>query len=197
MAVHSAGTPVSVSLAVRFKLTDLDYKPLPRVPVRLVFGSDDNWQNAGAGQRFTTDEKGQHTFTTTVVLDRQMKKKPTNFLDSLVSQPVPMDHLLVAAELEYATYHWLYAIDIFHIPPHGDTLLDHTAIWTRDAKGNFTVEATHDRDGWHFPELGKLVLTAAGYDTENFALRPDDSDSSGTRWTLDLAFKRHPPPIRR
>ena len=29
-----------VTLDVAFKLTDLDYHPLPNVPVRLVFGSD-------------------------------------------------------------------------------------------------------------------------------------------------------------
>lgn len=125
-----------------------------------------------------------------------MKKKPTNYADSLSTPPQPMDHLLVAAELEYATYRWLYAIDLFHMPP-GDTMVDGEAIWTRDARGNFTRPAKRDRDGWHMPELGGLVLTTPGVEVANFALRRDASDPSGGRWTLDLGFKRHPPPIRR
>src|SRR5262245_11774688 len=148
----------AVPLAVRFKLTDLDYKPIPQANVRLVFGSDKNWQDANAGTRFVTDANGEYTFTTKVVPDRQMKQKPTNYKDSLTAPPRPMDHLLVGAELEYATFRWRYAIDIFHTPPDGDTMLSGQAIWTRDASGHFTREARQDRDGWHMPELGGLVL---------------------------------------
>jgi len=200
MTAFSAGpgpSPVVVPLAVRFRLTDLDYKPIPKAPVRIVFGSDAGWQNAGAGQSFVTDAKGEHTFTANVVFDRQMKKVPTNYRDSLSSPPVPMDHLLVATELEYATYRWVYALDVFSIPPGGDTLLEGTTLWTRDARGNFTRQAKQDRDGWHLPELGGLVLTVPGHEPWNFALRPDETDPARGRWTLDLAFKRHPAPIRR
>ena len=195
VSVDEPATPVS--LAVRFRLTDLDYKPIPKVPVRMVFGSDAGWQKAGAGHQFVTGDNGEHTFTAGVVLDRQMKKVPTNYRDSLSSQPVPMDHLLVAAELEYATYRWLYALDLFHIPPGGTMTGGVPALWTRDASGNFTRQAKQDRDGWHLPELGGLVLSAPGYEPWKFALGPDDTDPSGGKWTLDLAFKRHPAPIRR
>jgi len=202
MTALSAGpgpSPAPVALAVRFKLTDLDYKPIANAAARIVFGSDPGWQDAGAGHKFVTDAKGEHTFTASVVLDRQMKTKPTNYRDSLTSKPVPMDHLLIATELEYATYRWVYALDVFSIPPGGDTLTDGVpALWTRDARGNFTQKAKQDRDGWHLPELGGLVLSGGpGHDVWNFALRPDDTDPSRGRWTLDLAFKRHPAPIRR
>ena len=192
---ENPATPVS--LAVRFKLTDLDYKPIAKAPVRIVFGSDAAWQNAGAGHQFVTGENGEHTFTASVVLDRQMKKVPTNYRDSLSSQPVPMDHLLVATELEYATYRWVYALDVFSIAPGGDTLLEGQKLWTRDASGSFTRQAKQDRAGWHMPELGGLVLTTPGHEPWNFALRPDETDPSRGRWTLDLAFKQHPAPIRR
>jgi hypothetical protein len=186
----------AVSLAVRFKLTDLDGKPIPKTDVRIVFGSDKNWQDANAGQRFVTDANGEHRFTASVVLDRQMKKLPTNYIESLKSAPRPMDHLLVGAELEYATIRWLYALDLFHIPP-GDSMLSDRTVWIRDPRGNFTRQPKQDRNGFHLPEMGGLVLTGLGHEPSDFALKPDDTDPSGGRWTLTLGFKRHPEPIRR
>jgi hypothetical protein len=198
MALGAAQNPpaAAVPLVVRFRLTDLDEKPLPKVPVRIAFGSDKTWQQAGAGHRFVTDANGAHTFTASVELDRQMKKVPTNYKDSLTSVPVPMDHLLVATELEYAGLPWLYATDIFHIPP-GDTLLDGRKVWIRDERGNFTRQPRQDRDGLHLPEMGGLVLTGFGHDVTRFALKPDENDPSRGRWTLDLSFKQQPAPIRR
>ena len=51
-----------VPLDVTFKLTDLDYKPVAGAPVRIVFGSDLDWQAPNAGRRFVTDAKGEHRF---------------------------------------------------------------------------------------------------------------------------------------
>jgi len=46
---------MNVSLRVHFTLTDLDYHPIRDVPVRVVFGSDPDWQRKGNGYRFVTD----------------------------------------------------------------------------------------------------------------------------------------------
>src|SRR5215204_3063906 len=79
----------SVSLAVRFKLTNLDYQPIPAADVRLVLGSSAGWQAATAGTRFTTDARGEHRFETLVMLEARSRKRPANFMDSLLSRPQP------------------------------------------------------------------------------------------------------------
>src|SRR5262245_43011848 len=84
-----------VTLDVEFKLTDLEYKPIPNVPIRLVFTSDKDWQSATAGQRFNTDARGEAKLAANVVLDKRMKKMPTNFWSSLVSTPQQTDHVIV------------------------------------------------------------------------------------------------------
>src|SRR5262245_15100259 len=120
-----------VQLRVRFALTDLDYRPIAGAPVRVVFGSDPDWQRRSSGHRFTTDAKGEHRFATRVSLDTQRRKIPTNFVGSLLSGPQLTDHLLIGAELEYATFSWLYTVDVFRFPDGADVLLDGEAIYTR------------------------------------------------------------------
>jgi hypothetical protein len=48
-----------VALDVSFKMIDVENRPLPGVPVRLVFGAGADWQSPNAGHRFVTDAKGE------------------------------------------------------------------------------------------------------------------------------------------
>src|SRR5262245_20918338 len=182
-----------VTLDIEFKLTDLDYKPIPNAPVRLVFTSDKDWQSATGGQRFTTDAKGEAKLTANVVLDKRMKKMPTNFWTSLVSTPQQTDHLVVGAEMEYMEFRWLYTVEVFHFRD-GTDLLGEVAIYSRDERGDFTRKAERKGTDWVISDLRGMVLTTAGYDPWNFALSPD---AAGKRWQLKLGFKRFPPPVRR
>jgi hypothetical protein len=122
-----------VALSVEFKLTGLEYRPLPKAPVRLVLGTPPDWQSASAGHRFVTDAEGTHRFTTSTVL----------------------------------------------------------------ARGVFTRKAKQESGGWMMPDLGGLALTHPGHEPWNFMLEPDPADPSNLRWTLRIAFKRSPEPIRR
>jgi hypothetical protein len=186
-----------VALNVHFTLTDLDYKPIPDVAVRVTFGSDPRWQSADSGERFVTDANGEHRFTASVVIDKLARKLPTNFLDSVFSRSKLTDHLMVATELEYATYHWLYTVDLYRFPGGDPVMLDGTAVYTRDATGAFTSKAHLDEGGWRMAELNGLVLTTPGHEPWDYSLQPDDGDPAQQKWTLKLSFKRSPPPIRR
>ena len=150
---------------------------------------------AGTGHRFVTDAKGEHRFEARVSLDKQRRKLPTNFVASLLSGPQLTDHLLIGAELEYATFPWLYMVDVYRFPNGADVLLDGESIYSRARRGDFTRKASHDGDGWRIADLGNLVLTSPGHEAWNFMLQPDPADSKGTRWTLDMAFKRSPAPV--
>ena len=191
----AGATPVS--LAVRFKLTDLDYKPLPESEVRLVFGSDADWQSPSVGHRFVTDGNGEHRFETTATLDKVARKTPTNFIGSLVSRPQITDRLMVGAELEYMTFRWLYRLDAYRFPDSGDIVRDGVSLFSKNAQGRFDEKAELTPGGWKIADLGGMMLTDPGYDAWNFMFEPDTGDATGKRWTLDLAFKRSPPPVRR
>jgi hypothetical protein len=189
-------SPKNVSLHVRFTLTDLDYRPIAGAPVRVVFGSDPGWQHQQSGYRFVTDSKGEHRFDARVNLDKQPRKMPTNFVGSLLSGPQLTDHLLIGAELEYATFRWLYTVDVYRFPGGADVQLDGESVYSRDAQGDFTRKASHDEDGWRMADLGNLVLTAPGHEAWNFMLQPDAADEKGSQWTLEISFKRSPAPVR-
>src|SRR4029453_10628312 len=92
-AVGGTASAEPVALAVHFTLTDLDDRPLPGASVRLVLGSVSGWQGASAGHRFVTDASGAYRFAVSAVLDTQPRKRPTNFLSSLMSRPQETDHL--------------------------------------------------------------------------------------------------------
>jgi hypothetical protein len=189
--------PRDVVLHVRFALTDLDYHPVASAPVRLVFGSDANWQRQLSGDRFITDTKGEHRFTARVSLDKRPRKLPTNFVGSLLSRPQMTDHLMVGAELEYMTFQWLYTVDIYRFPGGDDVLMDGEAVYTRDSHGDFTRKASHEGHDWRIADLGNLLVTSPGHQAWNSMLQPDPADASGAQWTLEIAFKRSPPPVRR
>lgn len=159
--LSSAADAQNVILDVNFKLTDLDYKPLSNTPVRLVFGSDKDWQSPAAGQKLMTDAKGEVKLTANVVLDKRSKKMPTNFLSSLMSAPQQTDHIVVGAELEYMQFRWLYTVEIFHFRD-GTDLLGEVAIFSRDERGHFTRKAERKGTDWMIADLPGLVLTTPG-----------------------------------
>jgi hypothetical protein len=196
LAATTPAQSMTVALDVTFKLTDLDYKPLAGVPARVVFGSEPNWQNPNAGHRFVTDAKGEAHFSAQVDLEEKMKKVPTNFVGSLLSGPQKAHYLRVGAEMTYFENPWLYTVDLYRFAG-GDTMLDDNPVYTRDERGAFTRLAKQDKSGWTMADMSGLVLTMPGFEAWDFALDPGPADPAHQRWTLRLAFKKAPAPVRR
>jgi hypothetical protein len=192
-SIVSKASAQPVIVEVNFQLTDLDYKPIPNTPIRLVFASDKDWQSATAGQRFVTDAKGEAKLTANVVLDKKLKKLPTNFVSSLLGAPQQTDHIVVGVELEYMEFRRLYTVEIFHFRA-GTDMLGEVAIYSRDEQGRFTRKAERKGSDWIIADLRGVVATTPGYEPWNFALEADPSEK---RWQLRLAFKKFPPPVRR
>ena len=113
-----------------------------------------------------------------------------------MSRPQTTAHLMVGAELEYLTFRWLYRLDAYRFPA-GDIVRDGLSLYSRNAQGRFVEKAEFSAGGWKTADLDGLMLTDPGYDAWNFMFQPDPTDAAGKRWTLDLAFKRSPPPVRR
>jgi hypothetical protein len=190
-----------VALDVEFKLTDLEYKPLPVQTVRLVFGAGKDWQEPNTGHRFVTDANGQAAFTTQVPIDRRWTTVPIGFTG--ISKPVRADHLQIAAEMERVlpgmdagkdlTLHQLYKMDIDVLPGGDCKTSDFTDVYLPDAQGRFTNPVP--RTGMTIPNSGGLVLTGIAYQTWDHQLGA--VDEAKTHWKLKLAFKRNPPPVRR
>jgi hypothetical protein len=191
----------NVTLDVEFKLTDLEYKPLPGQAVRLVFGADKDWQAPNVGNRFVTDANGQAVFTVPTVLDRRWTSVPIGFTG--LSKPTRADHLQIAAELERVLpgmdsgkdliLRQLYKMDVDVLPGGDCATSDFTDVYLPDAQGRFGKPVP--RTGMTIPNSGGLVLTGIGYQTWDHQLGA--VDEAKTHWKLKLAFKRNPPPVRR
>jgi hypothetical protein len=196
----------TVSIDVEFKFTDLDYKPLPRENMRVVFGAAQGWQNPDSGHKFVTDEKGEARFTTTGLVDKRWRSKPVGFTP--FSVPVRTEHMMIAAELEHKlqltkdgevrVFHWVHTMDIDCTQGECATT-DFTALYTPDATGRFTQQPPRygaQNDGWKIPELKGMVLAGMGYQPWDFLMTPNPADPEHKR-KLKLAFKRFPPPVWR
>jgi len=185
------------SLDVQFKLTTLDYQPIASAPVRVTFGAESTWQAPGTGTSFVTDAAGTFRFTAPAPIDAQQKKIPTNFADSVLARPQPADHLLVATELPYLNFPWLYVFDLWRFRNGGDVLKEGLSIYTRDEAGRFTRKARQQNGGWLMADLKGLVLTTPGHEPWDYMLEPGPDGATPAKWTLRLAFKRWPAPIKR
>jgi hypothetical protein len=196
--VASMAHAETVSLDVTFKLTDPEYRPIAGVPVRVAFGSDRDWQAPGAGTRVTTGANGEARFTARVDLEHRKIKRPTNYLSSLVASPEPAVFVRVAAEMPWADFRWLYTIDVYRFAD-GDCMLDGSDVYSADDRGAFTRRAVRDPKGGGLliADLKGLALTRAGYEAWEYRLTRVAADASGERWSLAVAFKRSPPPVRR
>lgn len=186
-----------VPLAIRFKLTNLEYQPIAGANVRLVVGLTGPWQASGSGERFVTGANGEHRFETTATVEARSRKRPTNFMDSLLSRPQPTDFLSLGAELEYAGHRWLYVVELHRFRRDGDMLLEGVTVYCADARGDFTRRATVKDGNWVMADLGGLALSTPGHEVWEFMLKPDESDAAKQRWMLDVSFKRWPNPVRR
>jgi hypothetical protein len=188
----------TVLLHVTFKMTDLDDKPIAGFPARIVFGSDPHWQEPGSGKRIVTNAKGEARFSTDVVLEQKMRKKASGYAE-LFARNRPTDYLKVAAELPFLNFRWLYTQDVYRFPDD-DLMLHDDDVFTKDTKGHFTRKGELVNGNWKIADLNGLVLTGPtlpGYDTADFQFDRDSRDPSGKKYTLNLWFRRYPPPVRR
>jgi hypothetical protein len=194
----------TITLAVKLKLTDSEYKPLANQTVRLAFSGQD-WQGPSSGQRVVTDAKGEAHITAVVAIDRRTQSQNVGMTP--FSVPVGTDHLLIAAELERVlpvdghdrVFHWLYTENVFRFPG-GETSGGYIdAIFAKGAQGRFDKRLEPNLSVVHMAQRSDLEQRAIGgdegYVPSDFGLERDDTDKAHPRWTLSLAFKRMPRPV--
>jgi hypothetical protein len=186
-----------IELEVLFKLTDLDYKPIPPEKARVVVGSPVDWQKPGVGFAFETNAAGEHRFVTHATLEPRLRKRRTNFMDSLSRRPERTQFLQAAAELEYAGRRHLYVVRVHRFEEDGTVLLDDFSIYSPDAAGDFTIRAERDTHRWTIKEADGLVVSDPGFSVADFMFDRDVNDATGKRWILKLGFKRARMPVIR
>jgi hypothetical protein len=200
--VMRSGAARTVSLDVEFKLTDIDYHPLPGVPLRLVLGAKD-WQSADVGVRIVTAADGTATLTTPALIDRRWNFSNIGFTP--FSIPFRADHIAVAAELPFVlpkkgaddiVHRWLYTADIDRMPDGDCSTDDLDDVYELGTDGRFSKLVGSNAAGPNFDKLvDGWVLSSAGYQMWNFELEPDKADATGQRWHLKLAIKRMRKPV--
>jgi hypothetical protein len=190
----------AVTLDVEFKLTDPDYNPLARVPLRLVLGVKD-WQAADAGVRVVTGDDGAARFATEATIDRRWQWLNAGFTP--FSIPFRVRHLAVAAELEFAVpgkngdniHRWLYTADVYRYPGGDCSTDDVDRIYAAAADGRFTRLVGFGAMGANFQmQVDGWVLHRCGYKLWNFMLSPDTSEADAGHWHLTLGIMRMPKP---
>lgn len=191
-------------IAVEFKLTDIDYKPLPGVPVRIAVSGQD-WQAPDAGQRFVTDGNGAAQFTVNADIDQRTRTQITGFISS---RPVKADHLLIAAELERplplggvdTSFRWLMVTHVDCYVGQGQCEGGHIdELYARDDTGRFARKLEMRQDVLPLAKRtdpdSQAAFYGAGYEPWDWLLTRDEDDPSHTHWHLKLAYKRFPKPV--
>jgi hypothetical protein len=202
LVIMRTGAGRTITLDVDFKLTDIDYKPLAGVPLRLVLGAKD-FKAREAGVRIVTAADGTAKFTTQALIDRRWNF--TNIGFTPFSMPFRADHIAVAAELTFAMprkdaddiiHHWLYTADIDRLPDGDCSSDDLDKVYEAGPDGSFSALVGSNAAGPNFHTLvDGWILSNAGYQMWDFELEPDKNDPKGRHWHLKLAIKRMPKPV--
>lgn len=192
----------TVALDVAFTLTDHDNRPLPGVPVRVVFGGK-HWQSPDAGLRIVTAADGSARFTAPAAIERRLTFVNIGFTG--LSMPVRADHLPLALELAFIVpqkngadrvHRWLYTADIDRLPDGDCTSDDLDNVYDSGADGAFTKLVGRNASGPNFDGLvDGFRLDAAGYKLSDFMLTAPAPASPGEPWHLKLGLKRMPKPV--
>ena len=195
----------TITLEVTLKLTDSDYKPLPRQSVRLAFSGQD-WHSPTAGQRVVTDAKGEAHLSAVVQIDHQIQSQNVGFTP--LSLPVDTDHLLIAAEMERIlpldghdyTFHWLYTENIFRYPGGSTSGGYIDVVYSKGPDGRFNKRLDPNLNNVDMaqrtdPEQ-RAIGSDQGYVPTDFGLERHVDDKGHPTWTLSLGFKRMPTPVR-
>lgn len=179
-------------------ITDLHNRPWPNIAGRMVLGMEAGWENASRGVGFETDANGKTVFQIPARLSQGMCKRPANFLSSLLALKETTDDLQIAVELTYANEPLLHVAKVHRFRGDGTALLGAVTIFSRDVRGDFTIQVPRSKDGsWLLPQFGGHGATVPRHEIADFFYQPDERDVSGRSWILRCQFKRSPPPVRR
>ena len=176
-----------VALTVRIKLTDADYRPLPAVDGRIAFGSDAGWASIDASRPFSTGADGTATLAARVMLDRGERVLPSlGGFARVLARPLAYEHVRAGVMLTHAGEPLLYVVDASSFDRGGTVALDDFRIYARGADGRFDREVHRRNDDG-------TIVAALAWDVTDYNLVPGATPGA---WSLDLAFKRLPEPVR-
>src|SRR4051812_32304512 len=156
--IRPACADPEVTLNVLVRITDQEGRPMPAQDVRVVIGTPTGWQKAGEGSPLHTDTQGQARFTTSAKLERRTRKRPTNFVSSLLSLPEAVDRLQIAVELEFAGFHWLYVYPVDRFVGDGDIVYSDCELYSRNGDGAFLLPARYRDGAWFIEDLKGMAL---------------------------------------
>jgi hypothetical protein len=183
----------AVSLRVTVSYQDGDARPVGEAQLRMIFGGDPTRLSPDAPETAVTDARGLATFVAPGRLDKVQRKRPTNFISSLLEHPELTDHLSVGTELEYAGHRWLYVVHLYRFSD-GDVVHDGLTLFTPDERGRYTRKAERDGGGWKIADLPSARMTTIGHDVTVLRFAPENDPAE---WTLSLGFIRQPEPLHR
>lgn len=202
---------LATPIEVRFRLlgmktnydVDADMAPLAGKSVRLVLGERADWQSATAGHRFTTDAKGEATFTVDATIDSRVRSRNVGFTP--FAKPEKADHLRIAIELDHEfaladgstpkPVRWLLTMDVYCYQDGQCSTDDFMSIHGADERGDFgrALQRVSGQEAWKAPELDGRIARGMHYRLGDFQLARDERDQN--RRVLKLFLKRRPSPV--
>lgn len=180
-----------VPVEVRLLLQDTEIRPLPRTPVRVVLAQGEGWQRAGAGYSGLTDDEGWITWRTRGVPQARSQKMPTNFTSQLVAAPQPTQYFAVGVEQPWFGKPRLVVNGADRFPDGTTAQLERARVFSPDATGAFTLEATFANGAWRYPDIETPMMSASQRVTA-FRIEP-----LGEGWRITIAVRRLAEAVRR
>lgn len=193
MVVLQAGAaPEAAALELRLEVVDEQGRGLPGVAVRIAPGGTEA-RSPDNGPRRNTDGTGAVQLLLSLPVEATQRKRPSNFVSSLLSGTEAADAMQIAIEVAHSGRPRLLQVQLYRLRRDGLTVQEGWQVFTPDRSGRFSVQASRpDSTQWRIEDPDGRVASHPGFEPVRCLLEPVDNAAGGARWRLQLTLRRWP-----
>ena len=182
-----------VTLDVQITVLHPDKSLAVGVPLRVILGTDADWQSPSAGEALVTAGDGAVQCTLPVVLASPRRQVTTNFVTRFMSSRETTRQVQLGVVMEYAGRSWLSAITVDRRASGASVRLDPMRVYGRASDGRFTDDVPLHDGAWRKRLPSGKMASLPGFAVTVATLDPESAAPDNAAWRLRVTLQQWEP----
>ena len=163
------------------------------VPLRVILGTDADWQSPAAGEAMVTADDGAVQCTLPVVLASPRRQVTTNFFARFMASRETTRQVQLGIVMEYAGRSWLSAITVDRRASGASVRLDPMRVYGRASDGRFTDDVPLHDGAWRKRLPSGKMASLPGFVVTVATLDPESTAPDNAAWRLRVTLQQWEP----